>query len=217
VTANRHRLRLAALLCGLGGPVLLSAYFAAPVFTGWPLAGAAPELLEGYAAGHARLFYAGAWLQASGALLSVVFFLLLAELAQPPAFARGLVLTGASVMLSVVVIDAAFMVAVPMAAANGDLATVATAFALSNGVFVRVFPLVPAPLMFAGAAVALSGSALLPRVFVPCAWLLAAFFELAGIGAIFSQGAFIAAVVLSIVQQAWIVSAAICLWLRRRS
>jgi hypothetical protein len=51
----------------------------------------------------------------------------------------------------VVVIEAALLEAVPMAAANGDQAIVATAFALSNGVFARIFPLAPAP---AAAAIA---------------------------------------------------------------
>jgi len=37
------------------------------------------------------------------------------------------------------------MVAVPIAASNGDAATVSTTFTLVNGGFARVFPLAPSP------------------------------------------------------------------------
>jgi hypothetical protein len=69
------------------------------------------------------------------------------------------------VLLSVVVVEAAMLEVVPIAAANGDQGTVATASALSNGVFTRIYPLAPAPLVFAGIGFALSGSSVLPRLF----------------------------------------------------
>jgi hypothetical protein len=59
-----------------------------------------------------------------------------------------------------------------------DTATVATRFTLSNGVFVRVFALAPAPAVFAGIAAVLFGSRVLARGFAWTALAVAALFEL---------------------------------------
>src|SRR5262249_816146 len=69
--------RTAAALCGIAGPACLVASFAAPAFPGWPYAGASPDRVVLYATTHASLFYAGAWLQVTGTLLSLVFYLAL--------------------------------------------------------------------------------------------------------------------------------------------
>src|SRR5262245_24277182 len=135
--------RLAAAT-GLAGAALLAAYFAAPALLGWPYAGDTPAHLAAYALDHARLFYAGAWLQGTGTLLCVVFFLALVELSGTLNRLPGvLVAVGAACLLAVVLVESAMLVAVPMAASSGDLAAVSTTFGLSNGVFVRVFPLAP--------------------------------------------------------------------------
>jgi hypothetical protein len=207
---------LYALVCGTVGPGLLSLYFAAPAFIGWPFAGSDAERIALYAMAHRQFFFAGAWLQATGALLSVLFFVAVAELsASRVAVTRIVTAMAATVLLVVVLVEGAFLTAVPLAAANHDLATVSTAFALSNGVFVRVFATVPAPLLFAAAGMTLWSSPLLPRGFATSAWIFAGLFEAAGIAAIFSQAGFIAAILLSVVQQFWIVAAAIAIWRRR--
>ena len=199
-------------MCGTVGPILLSIYFATPTFTDWPLASATPERIAAYAVAHERLFFAGAWLQGTGALASALFFVLLTELSAPDApLLRMVTVVAAALLLAIVLVEGAFLSAVPMAAANNDIATVAAAFALSNGVFVRVFPIVPAPLLFAVAGAALSQGALLPRLFRTSAWVLAALFELAGIAAIFSHRGFIAAIILAVGQQFWILAAALTL------
>jgi hypothetical protein len=78
--------------------------------------------------------------QVSGALLSIVFFLVLLQLSGARSTLAGsATVTGCALLLSVVVIEAALLEAVPVAAANGDQATVANAFALSCGVLARVF------------------------------------------------------------------------------
>jgi len=207
------RLRLAALTCGILGPVLLSIYFAAPVFTGWPFAGASPSQISEYAAVHERLFFAGAWLQGTGALLSVLFFLILADLSRAASsLAKSLVVVGAALLLGVVLIEGAFLITVPLAARTGDLPTVATTFMLSNGVFVRVFPIVPAPLLFVAAGMVLASGRLLRPAFSISAFVLGILFVLAGVAAIFHEAGFVAAIVLSVVQQVWIVAAAIATW-----
>src|SRR5438552_8416559 len=143
--------RRLGIACGVAGPILLAIYFAAPALAKWPYAGASPDDLVAYGNTHRVLFYAGGWFQATGAALSILFFLVLLQLSGARGRLSGLVtVVGCALLLSVVVVEAGLLEAVPMAAAAGDKATVATTFALSNGVFVRIFPLAPAPLLFAG-------------------------------------------------------------------
>jgi hypothetical protein len=191
----------------------LTIYFAAPAFANWPYAGAPPEDLMRYANSHSILFFAGAWFQATGAMLCVLFFLVLRELSRARQTLPGAVVTvGSALLLAVVLVEAALLVAVPVGAAAGDAATVSTTFTLSNGVFARVFPLAPAPLVFGGLGVLLLSGDVLPRGFALTALGLAVLFELAGIAAIFSSVGLIFAIVLSIVQEIWIVAAAVALW-----
>lgn len=207
-----RRLRTLGALAGIIGPLLLVAYFSAPALVNWPYAGASPGKLVAYATAHRLLFYGGGWLQATGALLSIVFFLVLLQLSGARgSLAGSITLTGCAVLLSVVVIEAALLEAVPIAAANGDQATVATTFALSNGVFARIFPLAPAPLLFAGIGFALSGTSILPRAFARTALLVAGLFLLAGIAAVFGTAGLILAIVMSVVEAIWIAAAGIAL------
>jgi hypothetical protein len=197
---------------GILGPVLLVIYFATPAFVHWPYAGASPTDLIAYATAHSSLFYVGGWLQVTGAALSVLFFLVLLQLSGARARLAGAVtLVGAALLLSVVTIEAALLEAVPMAAAAGDQATVATTFALSNGVFARIFPLAPAPLLFAGVGLALRCAPVLPRFFARSALVIAGLFVLSGIAAIFGTPGLIFAIAMSGVQAIWIAAAAIAL------
>ena len=208
---NTNRLRAWGALAGIVGPVLLVVYFATPALTGWPYAGASPGTLVAYANSHALLFYAGGWLQATGALLSILFFLVLLKLSGTAGQLAGLAtIVGCALLLSVVVVEAALLEAVPMAASAGDTATVATTFALSNGVFSRIFPLAPAPLLFAGIGLALEPF-VLPAGFARSARVVAALFVIAGVAAIFGTPGLVFAIVMSVVQAIWILAAAVAL------
>jgi len=144
-----------------------------------------PGQLVAFATTPELLFYAGGWLQVTGVLLSIVFFPVLLQLAGARTRLAGLATAvGAALLLSVVVIEAALLDAVPMAAAAGDQATVATTFALSNGVFARIFPLAPAPPVFAGIVFALIGNSVVPPLFGHSALVVAVVFVPAGIAAI---------------------------------
>ncbi len=210
------QLRRWGVLAGITGPVLLVVYFATPAMSGWPPATSTPGQLVAFATSHELLFYAGGWLQVTGALLSIVFFLILLQLSGARTRLAGLVtVVGTALLLAVVVIEAALLEAVPMAATSGDQATVATTFALSNGVFARIFPLAPAPLVFAGIGFALTGTAVLPRVFGRSAVVVAALFVLAGIAAIFGTPGVVFAIVMSVVEALWIATTAIALALSR--
>jgi hypothetical protein len=205
-----RRLRVLGALAGIIGPVLLVAYFITPLFTSWPSPGESPGKLAAYASAHRQLFYLGGWLQATGALLSVVFLLvLLQHSGARRTLAGAAALTGCAVLLSVVAVEAAMLEAVPIAAANGDHATVATGFELASGVLVRIYPLIPAPLVFAGIGFALYRTSILPRVFARTAVLISALFLLAGLAAVFGTAGLIFATVMSVVEAIWIPAAAI--------
>ena len=85
VSQPGRRLRALGALAGIIGPVLLAAYFTIPALVHWPNAGASPAKLIAYANAHRLLFYGGGWLQATGALLSIVFFLVCCSSAAPAA------------------------------------------------------------------------------------------------------------------------------------
>lgn len=213
-TQPERRLRTLGALAGIIGPVLLVAYFTAgiPALTGWPSATESPAKLTAYADTHKLLFYSGGWLQATGALLSVVFLLVLLHLSGARGRLAGSVaLTGCAVLLSVVLVEAVMLELVPVAAANGDQGTVATAFTLANGVFTRIYPLAPAPLVFAGIGFALSGTTVLPRFFARSAVVIAALFLISGLAAVFGTPGLIFATVMSVVEAIWIPAAAIAL------
>ena len=93
-------------------------------------------------------------------------------------------LTGCALLLAVVTIEAAMLEAVPIAAAHAHHATVTTTFALSNGVFARIYPLAPAPLVFAGIGAALSATTLLPKTYARTALIISALFLISGLAAI---------------------------------
>jgi hypothetical protein len=78
-------------------------------------------------------------------------------------------------------------------------------------VFARIFPLAPAPMVFAGIGFALSGTGVLPRVFARTAVLICGLFLIAGLAAVFTTAGLILAIVMSVVEAVWIAAAAIAL------
>lgn len=205
-------LRLVGGIAGVIGPVLLIAYFVTPLLVGWPGVGVGEAGIVAYAGSHSTLFYLGGWLQVTGALASCLLFLSLVRLADATAAPGGLaVIVGAALLLAVVCVESAFLEAVPMAVASGDPTAATTAFLLANGVFVRIFPLAPAPLMFAGVGFVLRGRRVLPRPFAPAALVVAASFVVVGFAAVLTGIGVALAVVMSVVEAFWIAAAAIAL------
>ncbi len=199
--------------CGVAGPIALVAYFAAPAFLAWPYSGAPSGVLVTYATAHESLFYGGAWLQSTGTLLSVVFFLALMLRGGAGGRLSGQVLmVSCAALLSVVLIESALLVAVPMAAVAGDRATVATTFALSNGAFIRIFPLAPSSVTYIALGLVILGSGVLHRRFGQAALAIGVVFEVAGAVAIFTSSAPIVIAVLAAGQALWVIAAAVAVW-----
>ena len=80
--------------------------------------------------------------------------------------------------------------------------------------FARIFPLAPAPLIFAGVGVALRDGGLLPAPFATAALLIAGLFVMAGILAVFGTVGLILAIVMSVVEAMWILAAGITFAIR---
>jgi len=202
--------------CGIAGAVMLAAYFAAPVFAS-PLArvvyAANPATAQVLAAGrrYHELLYAGSWLQATGALLAVVFFVALADM---PGGNRGLAAKitqlGSAVLLAVVLAEVAFTYTWASSAVRGQAASSLASFDLMSAA-IRVFPIVPAPAIYLSVGVVLLRTRALPRIFARFALVLGAAFACAGLLGALLPAAAAATAVLSGLQILWIIGAAIAL------
>lgn len=98
----------------------------------------------------------------------------------------------------------------------GDQATVATAFALSHGVFTCVFPLAPASATCIELAMVVLCTGVLATAFGCAAIALGVAFEAAGILAILAPAGVYAVIALSVVQVLWIVAAGVTFGLSGR-
>ena len=210
VDAAEHKERVLAAVAGILGAVLLVIYFTAPAFLGWPYAGASADTITTYANANAALFYGGAWLQVTGTLLCAVLFLALVRHSRAAPDLSGMVtMVATAVLLATVVIEAAFLVAVPMAASSGDAGTAGSMFTLSNGVFLRVFPLAPASATLIALGLVLRQSNLLGPSLAAVALGLGIAFEVGGVAAIAAPGAIVILVGLSVAQVAWVIAASV--------
>ena len=203
--------RVLIALSGILGTVLLGLYFGVGFSTGLAqLSSAATQTqVVSVATQYHTLWYSGTWLQATGSLLSVVFFLALVQKSGATARLAGLLTTvGSAVLLAVVLIEGVFTIDLAQAAANGHLETSLTSFDLMT-VFTYIYPIVPAPVIFLGLGTILLGSRLLPRVFGFLAFGLGIAFAIVGLIALFTT-AILSIVVLSL-QALWVLAAAITL------
>jgi hypothetical protein len=207
--------------CGVLGPVMLAAYFIVPLLEP-PLArvvyAANPATAQVVAVGarYHLLLAAGSWLQATGALLSVVFFVALADLAVNGAvLARRIIQLGSAVLLAVVCAEAVFTLTWASAAVHGQPASSRASFDLMSA-FIRVFPMVPAPAVYLAVGAVLLASTVLPRLFAHLAIGLGVAFAAAGLAGVFAPAVTAATAGLSALQIVWIIAAAVTLARRQQ-
>jgi hypothetical protein len=205
------RTRILVALCGILGTAALGVYFgAAPPL---PPADASVTQVASAAAQFHDKWLLGAWIQAIGALLSVVFFVALVHLAGGAGrLAGSLTFIGSAILLSVTLIEGAFTIDIAEAAANGHAATALGSYDLM-GVFIHIYPLAPAPLILVPLGVVLLGSRLLPRILGYLALGLGIAYLVVGFAGLFLTP-LLTLVVLSL-QSVWVVTAAIVLVFRR--
>lgn len=206
--------RILSALCGIFGTVLLGLYFGVGFSAGLAqLSSSATQAqVVSVATQYHTLWFLGTWLQATGSLLSVVFFLALVQRSGATAKLAGLLtIVGSAVLLAVVLIEGVFTLDLAQAAANGHLVTSLTSFDIMT-VFTYIYPIVPAPVIFLALGTILLGSHLLPRVFGWLAFGLGIAFAVVGLIALFTTP-ILTIVVLSL-QALWVLAAALT-WLIR--
>jgi hypothetical protein len=206
-----RRSYLLTALCGILGTILLGLYFGIGAAIGLaqlPPATTQAQVVHVATAYH-DLWYLGAWLQATGSLLSVVFFLALVQQAGGAARLAGvLTLLGSAVLLAVVLIEGVFTIDLAQAAADGHQATALTSFDLMT-VFSHIYPMAPAPLIFLSLGMVLRGSSVLPHAFADLALALGSIYALVGLVGLFTPAAL--TLIPLALQALWLVAAAIAL------
>src|SRR5229473_3993664 len=208
--------RILIALSGILGTLLLGTYFGVGFSIG--LAQLPPDAtmaqVVSVATQYHNLWFLGTWLQATGSLLSVVFFIALVHRAGGTARLAGLLtVLGSAVLLAVVLIEGVFTMDLAQAAANGHPETALTSFDIMT-VFIHIYPIAPAPIIFLALGAVLLGSRLLPRVFGYLALALGIAFEIVGLVSLFIFPV-LTLVVLGF-QSLWIVATAIVLILGAR-
>src|SRR5436190_14198238 len=206
--------RILIAICGILGTVLLGLYFGVGFSVG--LAQLPPDTTAAQVVSIGReyrnLWFLGTWLQATGSLLSVVFFLALVPRAGRTASLSGLLtIVGSAVLLAVVLVEGVFTIDLAQAAVIGHPTTSLTSFDIMS-VFTYVYPIVPAPVIFLALGTILIGSRLLPRVLGYLAFGLGIAFVVVGLIGLFTTSLLTLAI-LSL-QALWVLAAAITLLVR---
>jgi hypothetical protein len=204
-------------LCGILGILFLGLYFgigAAIGLTQLPPGTSEAQVLH-VATQYHDMWLLGAWLQAAGSLLSVIFILGLVQLAGGVTrFSGVLTLLGCAVLLGVILIEGAFTIDLAQAAVDGHPAASVTSFDVMT-VFTQIYPIVPAPLIFLSLGSLLVGSNVLPRILGFLALALGGLYAIAGLVGLFTSP------VLTLVplglQSLWLLAAAIALVSRSRN
>ncbi len=204
-----RRVRLFTAHCGILGTIMLGLYFG--IGAGVGLATLSPEATQAQilsmATQYHDLWYLGTWLQGTGTLLSVIFFLSLVQQAGASSKLAGvLTLLGSAVLLGVVLIEGVFTIDLAQAAADGHQATSVTSFDLMS-VFSHIYPIAPAPVIFLALGIILVGARVLPRGFGYVAFVLGVVFAIAGLVGLFTTP--ILTLIPLALQGIWIVVAAI--------
>ncbi len=203
--------RVLTALCGIAGVAALGYYYSVPF--PFPPPSAAAEQLMAFVSRYHDTILLDTWLQGLGSLLIVAFFVALVSLSGAAhRFAGLMALLASTVNFGLALVDVVFGIAAVQSAASGHPTTGVISFDLTN-VFVHVFPMLPAPVLFISIGAVRLSARLLPRVFGFLALVLGAAFAILGFLGLFNETALGLTIVLQIGQELWIVAAAITLTL----
>jgi hypothetical protein len=176
------------------------------------------QQISAFATHYSLLLMVGAGLQVTGALLACVFFLGLIHLAHGMGRLAGLVaLFGTATLLATALIEAVLGMATPIATSSGHPEAAVVCW-IVQGVFIHVFPIGPAPIVFLAIGALLvspSSAIVLPRALGYLALALGSAFEVVGLLGLLVPAATAAIIVLLIAQEVWIAAASIVLLTRR--
>lgn len=215
-SAHTSRPRRGPALCGLAAVLMLGVYYGAPLPQPGPTA--TIKQISDFATHYNTLLMVGGGLQVTGALLACVFFLGLIHLAHGMSRLAGLVaLFGTATLLATALIEAVLGMATPIATSSGHPEAAVVCW-IAQGVFIHVFPIGPAPMVFLAIGVLLvspSPVIVLPRAVGYFALVLGVAFEVVGLLGLLVPAATAAIIVLLIAQEVWIAAASIVLLTRR--
>jgi hypothetical protein len=201
--------RILTALAGLFGVAALGYYYSVPFPL--PPANATLAQVSLFAAQYQTAVLLDTWLQAVGSLLTVVFFLALVHLARAVTrFASQMAMLASAITLAVALAEGTFAIGAVQAGANGHPEAAVTCLDLTY-VFVHIFLMVPAPLLFLAVGAVLLGADMLPRVFGFLALALGVAFAIVGFAGLLSASALTVGIALQIGQELWVVAAAILL------
>lgn len=206
--------RVLTACAGIAGVVALGYYYSVPFPL--PSADTTPAQVVQFALRYHDAVFLDTWMQAVGSLLTTVFFLALVFLAGAAIrFAGWMTMLASALTLAVGLAEGTFALAAVQAGVIGHEQTAVTCLDLTN-VFVHIFLIVPAPLLFLAVGSVLRGASVLPGIFSVLALALGVAFAIAGFAGWFSAAALSASIFLLIGQELWVLSAAITLILRTR-
>ncbi|HEV3250068.1 MAG TPA: hypothetical protein VGZ71_03905 [Puia sp.] len=197
-------------LCGILGTITLLIYFSAPY---WLMPLPPPktniEQLVNFGRQYHNIILFDTWLQQVGSLLSVIFVLALVHLAgASDKFMGKLTLLVSGLILALSLAEGTFVLATIQAIENKQPEAMLTCFGLTN-VFIHIFLIAPSLILVLGGA--LSGTRLLPKIFVFMAFLLGALFQILGFLGLFYQTAVVWFIYILIAQNLWTHAASIAL------
>jgi hypothetical protein len=203
-------------LSGILGTILLGLYFGVGFSVGLaqlPLDATSAQIVS-IGKEYRNLWFLGTWLQGTGSLLSVVFFLALVQRASRTASLAGLLtIVGSAVLLAVVLVEGVFTIDLAQAAVSGHPTTSLASFDIMS-VFTYVYPIVPAPVIFLALGTILVSSRILPRAFGLLAFGLGIAFAVVGLVGLFTTS-LLTIGVLSL-QGLWVLAAAITFMVRSK-
>lgn len=206
--------RVLIAFAGIAGVVALGYYYSVPFPL--PPASATPAQVIQFTLRYHDAVFLDTWLQAVGSLLTTVFFLALVFLAGATIrFAGWITMLASALTLAVALAEGTFALAAVQAGMIGHQQAAVTCLDLTN-VFVHVFLIMPAPLLFLALGSALRGTPVLPQVFSYLALGLGVAFAIVGFAGWFSAAALTAGIFLLIGQELWVLIAAITLIARTR-
>ena len=202
--------RILSALCGVVGAVILVASFR--MNPGPPTGSSVSQLLE-FARIHQSAVFIGAWLQAMGSLLNVVFVLAVVRMCGAGGRVSGwITFLAAGTVLLVSLIEVTFYIAAVQAATGGDQGSAVAAFNLINAVQ-HVFLIAPVLLLPFG--VVILGLRVFPRLFAFSALTIGASLQVLGLAGLFVSLQPLVDIIL-IVQELWLLALAIVVALPRR-
>jgi hypothetical protein len=178
-----------------------------------PDSGATPEQITAFAAQHVAPVMWGAWLQAVGPLLIILFALATVHLAgAAQRFSGWMTMFGAVILMTVSLTEVVFYISALLPAPDG-MAPISSSMAHAVQ---HLYFIVAAPALFLPLGIVVLSSSVLPRVFGYLAIVLAVAFAILGVASLQSLVLSAAVTSLAAVQSLWWLAAGITMLARSR-